>query len=782
MSRRFGFFVKAILIEIVFANFMWPANVKVVVKEKKSPVEDATVVILEKKLQSKTEKGGNAVFENIEAGKYTLIVVMPGYEKFSKEINVEAEDIEVNVELKRVSVSLGEVTVEEKREKGKVPAAKKISEDEIKNASQCYLNDAIKVVQSMPGVGTSGYMMDAMMYIQGGDWYENIFLMDGVVLINPYRWAGRVSMFNPNWIDSLDLYTAGYPPYLAQGLSGALVAKLKEGNNERLKGYFDLSSASSEIGLDGLVGSNVTFYFNIRRTYYEFLIPLFVKVDEGVQYPHITDGIFKLTFTPTLDDKISVFFYGSEEGMKWKLTGNVSAGEPEYNGEFYYYNYNAIFGTRYDRRLTEKDSLDIILGCTWTENYSKLDADPVGIYEAESRLINFQSLVNLYINSFDGHKFQTGGAIILPYLIEDKETVKFYSLDANGNWTNSFSYEDKLSNYMMPYYAGYIMDNWEFIKSLILEVGGRVEYYKPTGETVFNPVGGLKWEITEDASIYVRGGKYNFYSFNFYQIDEKYGNPDLRSEKAYHCLGGAEYDKEAYLVRVEGFYKWYYDLIYEDGDKNFNNDGFREVYGGALYLQKKKRKTDFWNGWLSYTYVHGLEKVTNLGTPDPAFPSALPIDEWFVPSFLREHNLSINLELINKLRFDNPRIDWLYNWSLSFDFKLMTGKPYTPITNFVSAEIPGAGTQYYYNYGKYNSEFTPLHHKLDVKITIPSGPFDFLKLFGLKFESSSYVSFINIYNHENIYDYHYVIKDGKLQKEGLKDFPFMILGGFKIEF
>lgn len=766
----------------MLAGLLWSTDLNVIVKEKNKVISGATVIILEKELQQITKATGEVNFTKLEPGEYTVIVLYPGYKKTSKKISLGKNNQKLFIQLERLNLSLGEITIEEKREKGKVPASKKITGDEIKNTSQTFINDAIKTIQSMPGVSTSGFMFDATMYIQGGDWYENILFLDGNVLINPYKWSGRISMLNPNWIDSIELYTAGYPAYLAQGLSGVIVAKIKEGNREKLKGYFDLSSATSEIGLNGPIGSNVNFYFNIRRTYYELLAPLFMNVSEGVQFPHLTDGILKLTFTPTIDDKISIFLYGSEEGMKWKLTGNVESGEPSYKADFFYSQPQIIFSTRYDRRLTEKDSMDVVLGCTFLSSLGKFDAGPVGVSEWDAKMLTFEGLLNFYINSFDSHKIQSGIATLLPYMIEDKEKSYFYSLDSGGNWTDVYSYEETLSNYLMPYYAGYIMDDWEFINSLIFEAGSRFEYFSPTGEFAVNPVLGLKWEMTEDASIYVRGGRYNRFLFNYYQISEKYGNPELQSEKAYHGLLGIEYDKNAYLVRLEGFYKWYYDLVFNDNDKNFNNDGFREVYGGTLFFQKKKEENNFWSGWISYTYVHGLEKVTNLGTPNPAFPSIIPLDEWYTPAYLREHTLSINLEIVNKIWLDNPWIDWLYNWSISLDFKLMSGKPYTPITNFISQEIPGVGTQYYFFYGKYNSEYTPLYHKLDMKITIPGSPFEFLRLFNLDIESTSYFSFINIYNNENVYDYSYIVSNGELKKTPVKDFSFMMLGGFKVEF
>jgi hypothetical protein len=64
-------------------------------------------------------------------------------------------------------------------------------------------------MQAMPGVSSSGGTFDSRMYIQGGDAYEWIAAMDGVFIMNPTRWGENISMFNPNIVDTIDLYTAG---------------------------------------------------------------------------------------------------------------------------------------------------------------------------------------------------------------------------------------------------------------------------------------------------------------------------------------------------------------------------------------------------------------------------------------------------------------------------------------------------------------------------------------------------------------------------------------------
>ncbi|MFN4217259.1 MAG: TonB-dependent receptor domain-containing protein [Brevinematales bacterium] len=756
------------------------ASLTILVQEKAKPVADAVVMIKEKGIQKTTDESGKVTF-SIEEGTYTLIIAKPGYEKHTSVIHLPSIGITHTISLTRIHLAGGEITVEGKREQGKVPTARVISQEEVNSVSQSFYNDATKVLQTMPGVGSSGSMFDAAMYIQGGDKFEQMNYLDGLFILRSQRWNGRISMFNPNWVETINLYTAGYPASYAQGLSGQIVVKVKEGNKEKLHGLWDMSSATMEVELDGPLTSNQTFYFNIRRTFYDLTAPLFMPDRAGQQFPYTTDGIFKWVWRPTSQDKLSLLFYAGDEGMKWKLTGDIQNGEP-IAGEFSYGIFQAISSLIYNHSLNEKDAFDLLLGTVYVQNKGKLYAAPISEQSWSEQTLYLQGSANLYINSLSQHKIQIGSLGLYPWIPESTYDAYFWRLDAFGNWTNYATYHTKATNIRYPYAHVYIQDNWEFLPSWILEIGGRGEYFDRTEETIFSPVGGLKWETTENFSLYTRGGYYGMFPWLGTYLDEEYGNPDLTSQKAKHLMGGIEYASSAWVMRLEGFGKWYQNLIAEDTEKKFNNDKERIAYGGSLFFQKKKEKNNWWSGWITYTYVHAQEKVTNMGVPDPYNPSPIPLDEWYTPSFLREHTLSLSLELINRYKSGNKWIDWLYNWKFGLEFQLMSGHPYTPVTNFIVQDIPGVGTQYYLFPGKYNSEWTPLYHRLDLKITFPATPFDFLKAFGLKFESSSYIAFINIYNHENIVDYQYAVIDNTLKRISIKDFSFTILGGIRIEF
>ncbi|MCX7882261.1 MAG: TonB-dependent receptor [Brevinematales bacterium] len=761
-------------------SFLWGETLTLAIQEKGKPVIDATVFIVEKKIQHTTDETGVVEFE-LEEGVYTVVVAKAGYEKYTSQIVLPRGGTKKTLSLTRIRVVGGEITVEAKREKGKVPAVKVISQEEVKGVSQSFYNDAIKVLQTMPGVGSSGSLFDASMYIQGGDKFEQMNYLDGLVILQSQRWNGRISMFNPNWVETIDLYTAGYPASFAQGLSGQIIVKVKEGNKENLKGFWDMSSATMEMGLEGPLSANQTFYVNIRRTFYDLTAPFFMPDRAGQQFPYTTDGIFKWVWRPTPQNKLSFLFYAGDEGMKWKLTGDPQNGEP-LAGDFNYGIWQAISSVKYDQSFNEKDACDLVLGMVYLRNQGKLYAAPVSEQSWDQEIVYVQSGANLYLNSFSGHKVLVGGNVLYPWMPKVEYTGYFYRLDPFGNWTNYASYETRASNITYPYANVYLQDNWEFLPSWILEMGGRGEYFHRTAEYAFTPVGGLKWEVTENLSLYTRGGYYTFFPWFGVYLDKEYGNPNLTSQKSRHLMAGIEYSSSLWVYRVEGFGKWYHDLIAEDTDKNFNNDKERIAYGGSLFLQKKKKENDWWSGWITYTYVHADERITNMGTPDPFSPSPIVTNTWYTPGFLREHTLSVTCEFINRYQSGKKWIDWLYNWKVGVEFQVMSGHPYTPVTNFIVQTIPGVGTQYYLFQGAYNSEWTPLYHRLDLKITMPSSPFDFLKVFGLKFNSSSYIAFLNIYNHENIVDYQYAVVNNELKRIPIKDFSFMILGGMRIEF
>ena len=180
----------------------------------------------------------------------------------------------------------------------------------------------------MPGVSSGAGAMDSTMYIEGGNSTEWLASMDGILIPDPVRWGSvfTISMFNPYTVDSIDLYTAGYPASYGQGLSGIIVVDTINGSRDRWKGFIDISAIEAEVLVEGPVTSNLTVMFDMRRTFYDLYVPLITGTENsGVQYPYLWDGILKIGWDITPSDKITFDAYGSLEGLRWILTADTYA-------------------------------------------------------------------------------------------------------------------------------------------------------------------------------------------------------------------------------------------------------------------------------------------------------------------------------------------------------------------------------------------------------------------------------------------------------------------------
>jgi hypothetical protein len=753
-----------------------------IVDFKNNPLPDTAVALAELGLDGYTDSQGKVVFSGISPGNYTVLAALPGYEKLKQTINLLTGEEKIVLKLNMVVIEVGETKINEKRNKGEVTAQTTMKEEDMDNTTQSVMNDAAKIIQTMPGVSGSSDSFDSSMYIQGGDNFEWVARMDGVYILNPTRWGGHITMFNPTVVESLDLYTAGFPAKFVQGLAGILDVKVKEGNDSSWDGFFDLSAASSEISLGGPLGSGSNIYFNLRRTWYDFVAPLFLSEEDrkGIQFPYLWDGICKVSFDLSPADKLSILAYGSNEGMKWRMDLEDD-GEEAGEGEFKYDLFNFIASLRYTHSFNEKDYMDTMIAVVPMFGTGDFTNSSIQGENWESTQLFLEAGQDFYINSASGHKFALGAAF-LTGLINGEDENWYYVFDKDKNWVK-VEENMKLDSLVPLYGALYAMDDWEIFPHFILQAGVTADGYLNNKEVNVMPRGGFKYEITPELDVFVRGGMYNSYPFDASLLDKDIGNPDLKASKALHATSGIDYSDDSYVFLIEGFYKYYYDLPMYDMGTNYNNNGVRHAAGFDVYLQKKASKDGWINGWIAYTFVYAKEKVLDRTSPEGGQdPYSQPVDEWYTPSFVSNHTLSAVLELTYHKNEATPILNWLDKCKISFDFRLLSGKPYTPATDVDIKTIDGVD-RYAFTYGDYNSKNMPLTYKLDIKVTMPYSLFSLLNLCGMNLESSSYISFINVFNNKNVYSFYYDVDDSNnLVRREMKDYPFMILGGMRVEF
>lgn len=183
-------------------------------------------------------------------------------------------------------------------------------------------HDLIKALQTTPGVvaGTEGF---AGLYVRGGETDQNLYLLDGLPLLNVYHFGGLFSTFGPGSVDRVDFYKGAFPTPFGARASSIVDVALKKPDLEKFTGSASAGLISGQLYLSTpLRKGNSAISVALRRTWFDlFSIPALAiinatKKDDGrktVFNYGFTDLSVKLTATDRRRNNLSLmFFYGKD--------------------------------------------------------------------------------------------------------------------------------------------------------------------------------------------------------------------------------------------------------------------------------------------------------------------------------------------------------------------------------------------------------------------------------------------------------------------------------------
>src|SRR5512139_4122444 len=148
-------------------------------------------------------------------------------------------------------------------------------------------DNVFRTLQTLPGIAATTEF-DSRISVRGGSPDENLTIMDGVEIHNPYRLFGLTSAFNPETVRGFDLYAGAFSSKYGDRLSSLLVVENRPGDDEaRLRGSTALSLTDANVVLEGkLPGqSSGSWIVTGRRTYYDLVANSIV----GTQLPAFGD-------------------------------------------------------------------------------------------------------------------------------------------------------------------------------------------------------------------------------------------------------------------------------------------------------------------------------------------------------------------------------------------------------------------------------------------------------------------------------------------------------------
>ncbi len=519
---------------------------------------------------------------------------------------------------------------------------------EVLNAAGAFEN-VFRVLQTLPGVTSTGEM-SSRLSVRGGGPDQNMTVMDGVEIHNPYRLYGLVSAFNPETVQGFELATGAFSAQYGDRLSSILTIENRDGRTSSpVKGSVGLSLTDGNAILEGRIPGGIgSWLVTGRRTWYDLVAERFTEGDN--ELPAFTDYQARVAFD--LGGGRNLMF----SGLRSRERSNMEFSEDFESGLVNSTTRNDLvaatlflpLGARASSRTiaafydnTDEFGVDGSFRDTMRRSNAPYDDVAFGQQDVAGtidRKVRDRSLrQELTFRPFGSHVLGLG------FELHDLETSERLAIDIGdrpdeGLRQTSLSYDAKRSHVR---YGGWLLDRFHLGSRIDVEAGLRFDESRINEIRELMPRLSLNARITSSTrlraayGVHTQSPGYEKLLQADYALDLSQKGPlKLDNERATHYVIGIERDLAPGLsARVEGFYKQYEQLIVgrQETPEELRqrlafydfpaelaagvprqamitadpvNDGRGRAYGFDVFLARRPTSSNTrLSGWLAYTYT-----------------------------------------------------------------------------------------------------------------------------------------------------------------------------------
>ncbi|MCS6965235.1 MAG: TonB-dependent receptor [Candidatus Kapabacteria bacterium] len=283
-------------------------------------------------------------------GEYRVEVRLVGYEPQLVPVRVEAgKSQELRIRLRQRAVPLPEVRVLGQQpvqpQEDARPSLITVEPRQVKYRAGA-VEDLLRTLQALPGVlAVSDF--SSQLIIRGSTPDQNLVLIDGFEVFNPYRLYGLISMYNPETLADIQLLTGGFPAQYGDRLSAVLDVVVRNGERERpIRAHLAASVINANMVLEGRLpfwaGS---WLLSSRRTYYDLIAGPIVRslklVDGELALPNFGDVQLKVLLSPSQRNTVSALVILNRDNTE--LTTGSQRPRPD-SVSVYDEAYNVLYG------------------------------------------------------------------------------------------------------------------------------------------------------------------------------------------------------------------------------------------------------------------------------------------------------------------------------------------------------------------------------------------------------------------------------------------------------
>lgn len=747
---------------------------------------------------------GYFIITGLEAGDYILTISTIGYEIFKKEIIINDADNQENIRLDVLllpqAIDLNEVSVSSERTRfnEKVEVSRvNITSEEIKMIPAFVESDVFRALQNLPSV-SSANDFNAALIVRGGSPDENLVLLDGTQIYNPYHVGGIFSTFNADLISDTEFLAGGFPAEYGNRLSSVLSITSKEGNSKEgrlpdgwgIKKYWDYNDINLDVSLlSSKVSAQGPLYkgswiFSGRRTYFDqFVKAYYNSRDETSPFDYyFWDTHFKIQTSPIKYHKfIYSQFNGSDNlfvnitaedfpqvNFDWDWINSTNSFEWKYYPNSNYFVETMISRTKYQFDVGFEVDFTTIDQETIEECEESLGEDVEVGYAPDLTYILINSVKDYTLNQ--NYKLFISDYYDIELGWEYKTLNMAYSEEFAGTQTASKTDTPNIS-------SAFIKNLWKPISNLSLDIGMRLSKSSYYDNYILDPRIGLKYNIIPDLALKMMWGKFTQFMFTINQEEQllrlvdfwqAVGESKAPQSNEHYVIGAEYWISNGNTVSIEVYYKPYstvYDLSLVadpiDEDSYFSS-GIGTAKGIELLYQFNTNRL---NGWLGYSFSDITREV------DLNQNGEVSDSEKYKSNYNKPHALNFVL---------NYKLSPKKKWDFGLTGTLTSGAPYTPVIGKVfSQSVEQYGSlenPYLYLtnlYGNRNSAQYPMYFRTDISLTKGG------KLFNNPAQWKFQI--INLTNNFNVLFYNWNHYSSPSKVSAVSMFPLIFTFGVSLE-
>lgn len=218
-----------------------------------------------------TQEGGQYVLSRIQPGDYVLAITFIGYSDYRDTLAIGFGDrLTINVRLESDTEELDGVVVESDRgaSGGAVSAGfETVRAAELNRIPVAGLSaDLVNYLTGIPGVVTTGDR-GGQLFVRGGTPSQNLFLVDGMRVLQPIHIVGLFSSFPADIIAYTDVYAGGFGSPFGGTLSSVFDVHTRNGNKRRVDASASIAPFLATGRLEiPIVKDRVSIMGSVRRS------------------------------------------------------------------------------------------------------------------------------------------------------------------------------------------------------------------------------------------------------------------------------------------------------------------------------------------------------------------------------------------------------------------------------------------------------------------------------------------------------------------------------------